>query len=61
MDELTLNQQGNEEINMSTCKKCKEKVNLLNAFVYLGLGWTRWVCPKCNYELNYERTNKIGE
>lgn len=41
---------------MSKCGKCKEKVNLLNAYVYFGPNWIRWVCPKCNYELNYERT-----
>jgi transposase-like protein len=41
---------------MSKCEKCKEDVNLLNAYVYFGPSWIRWVCPKCNYELNYEMT-----
>lgn len=41
---------------MSKCEKCKEKVNLLNAYVYFGPGWIRWECPKCNYTRNYERT-----
>ena len=42
--------------NMSKCEKCKEKVNLLNAYVYFGPSWIRWECPKCNYAMNYERT-----
>ena len=41
---------------MSKCEKCKEDVNLLDTYVYFGPSWIRWVCPKCNYELNYERT-----
>lgn len=44
---------------MPKCEKCKEQVNLLNAYLYFGPGWIRWVCPKCDYELNYERTEQI--
>ncbi|MBO7716451.1 MAG: hypothetical protein J6S85_22995 [Methanobrevibacter sp.] len=40
---------------MSKCEKCKEDVNLLNAYVYFGPSWIRWECPKCNYDNNYER------
>ena len=42
----------NKEI---TDKESKEKVNLFNAYVYFGPSWIRWVCPKCNYALNYKR------
>ena len=42
---------------MCKCKKCKEDVNLLDTYVYFGPCWIRWVCQKCNYELNYKRTN----
>ena len=42
---------------MSKCEKCKEDINLLNAYVYFGPGWIRWECPKCNYDNNYERTS----
>lgn len=43
---------------MSKCKNCKEEVNLLNAYVYLGPGLVRWECPRCNYTKNYEKTKE---
>ena len=43
---------------MAKCEKCKEKVNLLNAYVYYGPSWIRWECPKCNYAMNYERIDR---
>ena len=45
---------------MCKCKKCKEDVNLLDTYVYFGSCWIRWVCPKCNYELNYKRTVNLS-
>lgn len=45
---------------MSKCKKCKEDVNLFDTYVYFGPCWIRWVCPKCNYELNYKRTVNLS-
>ena len=44
---------------MSKCEKCKEDVNLLNAYVYFGPGWIRWECPKCNYDNNYENVQGL--
>lgn len=34
------------EAEMPKCEKCKEKVNLLNAYLYFGPCWIRWECPK---------------